>query len=460
MHVRGARHVDGNELHAALMIGSRLALVIALCACGDVMPRAVTEVTVTPPKANLIAGETVQLAAETRIDPDTIVDDRIVEWTTSDPATATVSETGLVTAVAPGALVTITARSEGQSASAAVVVTGPVDSLEIAEVPRWPMILGAQAPLVADLRDANGAAVLGRTVTWTSNNEATASVSATGEVTANAVGNPATIRAMYGAFSDEATVTTASGVITGIADIHGFIDDCPDADPAFDTIKSDFELRENGVVLATPLACGATYSTTPIAQMSDELIAYQVLRIAYYMSQGTEGKLPWTQSALYAWMKTAIAGINFKTTPNQLYCCDLIDGKRYFSMSRLDDFNRDQKRDWPGLASSLDFFLHEIRHTDGPVHTTGCPAFPSSTGPAGCDATYDLSYLGSYGVQYWLNSRWASSYLHIGIDCAPADVQARYFMAMVSAANSFVDRFVTDAPPAVASTTLYGGPCP
>jgi len=430
-------------------------------ACGEVLPPPVTTVTVTPATANLIEGETLQLAVETRIDANMVVDDRVVDWTSSDPAVASVSSTGLVTAIAPGGTVTITATSEGQSASARVAVTGPVASVKLADVPRWPMIVGATAPLVADLRDANGAAVLGRTVTWTSSDPSVASISTTGAVTAKLVGGAATIRATYNQLFDEATVTTAAGIVTGISDIHHFIDRCPDADPAFAMIETDFELRENGVVLATPLACGATYSTTPIAQMADELIAYQVLRLAYYMSDGTAGHLPWTQRPLYEWMKTSIAGINFKTAPGQLYCCDLIDGKRYFSMSRLDDFNRDQKRDWPGLASSLDFFLHEIRHTDGPGHTTGCPAFPSSTGPAGCDAMYDLSYLGSYGVQYWLDASWASSYLHIGIDCAPPDVQTRYFNAMVSAANSYIDRFVSAAPPPVTSPTiLYGGPCP
>lgn len=445
----------------AVRVGFALVVALGAMACGDVLPPSVSAVTVAPTTANLITGETIQLGAEARIDANTVVDDRVIEWTSDNPTVASVSSTGVVTAVAPGAAVTITATSEGASASAMIVVTGPVVSMEIIDVPRWPMIIRAKAPLVADLRDANGAAVLGRTVTWTSTEPTVAAVSTTGEVTAKLLGPPATIRATYAALFDEATITTAPGIVTGIDDIHAFIDRCPDSDPAFSTIKSDFVLRENGVVLTTPLACGATYTTTPVPQVSDELIAYQVLRIARYMSDGTAGHLPWTQHSLYDWMKGAFGGINFKTEPGQLYCCDLIEGKRYFSMSRHDEFNRGQKRDWPGLASSLDFFLHEIRHTDGPGHTTGCPAFPGSTGPAGCDATYDLSYLGSYGVQYWLNSNWASSFLHVGIDCAPTDVQTRYFSAMTSAANSYLDRFVANAPPAVVtSRLLYGGPCP
>lgn len=461
MHVRDRRHLDRYQLHTPLSVRARLGLaaIIALGACGDVMPRPVASVTVTPPQAYLIVGETAQLVAETRVDEATVVDDRELVWSVDDPASATVSPSGLVTALAPDAALTITASSEGKTATANIVITGPVESIAIAGAPTSPMIIGAIAPLTAELRDASGALVLGRTVSWTSNQPAVATVSASGRVTARDVGGPVTIGAAYGSLTADAQVTTASGIVTGIADIHRLIATCPTDDPAFATVKADFELRQNGVVLTTPLTC-TSYATAPTSVLTDELIAYQVLRIAFHMSEGTTGKLPWTSRSLYDWMKSAIAGINFKTEPGQLYCCDLIDGKRYFSMSRLDDFNRDQKRDWPGLASSLDFFLHEIRHTDGPGHTTGCPAFPNATGPAGCDATYDVTNLGSYGLQYWLNSNWATSFLYIGIECAPPDVQTRYFAAMASAANSFRDRFVANAPGPVTSAVLYGGPCP
>jgi hypothetical protein len=178
------------------------------------------------------------------------------------------------------------------------------------------------------------------------------------------------------------------------------------------------------------------------------------------MSAGTEGRLPWTTRSLYDWMKTAIAGINFKTAPGQLYCCDVIEGRHYFSMSRLDDFNRNGKRDWTGLSSSLDFFLHEIRHTDGPGHTNGCPAFPDPMGPFGCDATYDLAYLGSYGVQHWLHAGWATGSLHIGLRCAAPEVAGRHLAGHVAATRDFSTRFVANAPTPVTSALTYGAPCP
>jgi hypothetical protein len=439
-----------------------VATVISIVAsgCGEVVEPGVESVRVSPATANLVVGEHAQLVAETRLAGDVVVTDRVITWSSADAAVATVGADGVVTAIAPGTAM-IVATSDATNGSAAVVVTGPVETVAVGPAIAYPMIVGATAQLTIDARDAAGRPVLGRSVTWSSSNAPVASIGPSGVLTAASEGGPVTITATVDGKSATLTgINAVPGIITGITDIAGFVDGCPTTDPAFATIQADFQLRENGVLLTAPTPCSEPFSTMPATQMTDELIAYQVLRIAYYMSIGTEGKLPWTQLPLYAWMKQAIAGINFKTAPGQLYCCDLIEGRRYFSMSRLDEFNRSYKRDWVGLASSLDFFLHEIRHTDGPGHTTGCPAFPNAGGPLGCDATYDLSYLGSYGVQYWLNAGWATGFLHIGIRCAPPDVATRYLQAHVAAANSFLDRFVTNAPPPVTSALTYGGACP
>ncbi|HUQ00937.1 MAG TPA: Ig-like domain-containing protein, partial [Kofleriaceae bacterium] len=343
------------------------AIVAATGACGEVVEPSVETVAVTPPQVNLVAGEQAQLVAETRIAGDVVVADREITWTSSNPAVATVTPDGRVTAVAPGDGVTITATSDGRAGTATIAVTGPVATVTVGPSSLPPMIVGATAQLVADARDAAGRPVPGRRVTWTSSDQDIGRIAATGLLVANGIGGPVTITATVDGVSGTlAGVTTVPGIITGIADMVDFLDRCPTGDPAFATIVQDFQLRENGVLLAAPTQCSEPFSTMPAAQLTDELIAYQVLRTAYYMSTGTEGRLPWTQLSLYAWMKSAIAGINFKTEPGQLYCCDIIEGRRYFSMSRLDDFNRNSKRDWTGLSSSLDFFLHEIRHTDGP----------------------------------------------------------------------------------------------
>ena len=263
--------------------------------------------------------------------------------------------------------------------------------------------------------------------------------------------------------SDKASLhsTEATFIITGIRNIGNFLERCPTNDPAYTQIRQDFELRLDGEVITSTITCTEPISSLPIEQFTDELIALQVFRTAYYMGMGTEGYLPWTAKSLYAWMASDISGVNFKTAAGQLYCCDTINGKRYFSTSLQDASQREYKRAWPGIASSLNFYAHEIRHADAgaPGHTTGCLAFPLPTDPPGCDATYDLSNLGSYGVQYWLESKWATGYLNIGIGCSPPVTAKSYVIGDASSANDFRARFVINIPPEVEVTEPYGGPC-
>ncbi|HYU01514.1 MAG TPA: hypothetical protein VEK85_14135 [Gemmatimonadales bacterium] len=250
-------------------------------------------------------------------------------------------------------------------------------------------------------------------------------------------------------------------VITGIRDIRTFLERCPTNDAAYVQIRRDFELRADGQVVTADIPCSEPYSLLPIDQLTDELVTLQVLRTAYYMSQGTEGKLPWTQKALYVWMSSNVAGVNLKTSPGQLYCCDVIEGKLYVATSRQDAGQREFKRTWPGLAGTLAFYAHEIRHADAgaPAHTTGCPEFPLPTGPLGCDLTYDLNNLSAYGVQYWLQSSWATGYLNIGIGCSPPSTALEYAQANAQEANAYITRFVSNPPPLVTPTPPYGGPC-
>lgn len=248
--------------------------------------------------------------------------------------------------------------------------------------------------------------------------------------------------------------------LTGIGEIKTFLEFCPTKDPAYNKIRQDFEILVDGAAVG-PIACTGPVSAMPISQYTDELIALQTFRTAYYMDRGTEGRLPWTDKGLYEWMSSHIAGVNIKSAPGQLYCCDQINGKSYFSESRQDEFNRDLKRTWPGIAITLDYFAHEIRHADAgaPGHTTGCPAFPLPTDPAGCDPSYNIYNLGSYGVQYWLESSWATGNMNIGIGCSSQDTAYSYVSYNADSANNFRDRFVTNAPPLVSIEQPYGGSC-
>ena len=96
----------------------------------------------------------------------------------------------------------------------------------------------------------------------------------------------------------------------------------------------------------------------------------------------------------------------------------------------------------------------------GAGHVTGCELFPLPTDAFGCDAEYDLGNLGSYGVQYWLHSSWASGFLNIGIGCAPPTVAEWWERGHAGNADRFRGRFVSGIPPVAVVGEAWGGGCP
>ena len=85
----------------------------------------VASVTVSPAASTVTVGQTLQLSATMKDASNNTLTGRTATWVTSSPAVATVSASGLVTAVAAGTA-TITATSEGKSGTAAITVQAPV----------------------------------------------------------------------------------------------------------------------------------------------------------------------------------------------------------------------------------------------------------------------------------------------------------------------------------------------
>jgi uncharacterized protein YjdB len=83
----------------------------------------VTSVSVTPSDLTLVLGQTQQLTAQPLDAAGNPLAGRAVAWDSSAPTVATVSASGLVTAVAEGS-VTISATSESIVGSAAASVPG------------------------------------------------------------------------------------------------------------------------------------------------------------------------------------------------------------------------------------------------------------------------------------------------------------------------------------------------
>ena len=184
-------------------------------ACGDSPaapptpePARPTTVTVSPATAELTAlGTTVQLAAEVHDQNDRLMAGATVSWTSGAGSVATVSASGLVTAVAEG-VATITASAGGASGRATVTVAQAPDSVAVSPAAVTITALGDTLRLAAQAFDTNGHAAAVAEFSWESSADSVATVSASGLVTAVAEG-VATITASAGGASGRATVTVA-----------------------------------------------------------------------------------------------------------------------------------------------------------------------------------------------------------------------------------------------------------
>jgi uncharacterized protein YjdB len=135
-----------------------------------VRPR-VGSVTVTPGSASGVVGTTTQFAATVRATNGNVLA-RPVTWASSNAAVATVSATGLAQAVSPGAA-TITAVAEGKSGAATMTVTAP-PAMPVTTVAVSPgsasVAVNDSGQFSATARDANGAVLTGRPITWSTTN--------------------------------------------------------------------------------------------------------------------------------------------------------------------------------------------------------------------------------------------------------------------------------------------------
>lgn len=165
----------------------------------------VSEVTLDKAELTLVEGQEAELKATVKPDDAT---DKMVTWTSSDEAVATVAD-GKVNAVKAGTA-TITAKAGAKEATCKVTVTAalvPVESIKL-DKESLNLVEGAKATLTATVTPDNAT---DKTVTWTSSDEAIATV-VNGEVTAVKEGT-ATITAKAGDKEATCKVTVAKNII-------------------------------------------------------------------------------------------------------------------------------------------------------------------------------------------------------------------------------------------------------
>jgi hypothetical protein len=208
----------------------------------------VTSVTVSPGSVLLTSlGGTRAFAADIRLSNGTS-GSQAVTWTSADPAIATVSSTGTVTAVARGQT-TITASVGVLQGSATVVVATP-QTIAITPVTTTLTSLGQTATLVSEVRLSNGD-VSTLPVTFSSSLPTVAIVS--GNVVTAVANGQTVITASVGTISSTATVTVQQ-VIASVT-----------LGPADTVVKGPFRLRAAALDARNNPVIGATLQYTSLA---------------------------------------------------------------------------------------------------------------------------------------------------------------------------------------------------
>ncbi len=175
----------------------------------------VASVSVSPTSATVLVGQTVQLTATPEDANGSALIGRVVTWASSVPGDATVSASGLVTAVAAGTAM-LTATSEGQSGTATVTTTAVPVALVTVTPASTSLFVGQTTQLSVTTKDSAGNVLTGRTITWASSSTTVATVSAAGLVTAKAAGS-GTITATSEGKNGTATVTVTIVPVASVA---------------------------------------------------------------------------------------------------------------------------------------------------------------------------------------------------------------------------------------------------
>ena len=172
--------------------------------------------------ARLVPGGSARLSALALDAGGASLGPRAARWSSSDARVATVNADGVVTGQAPGQA-TISATFEGARGSATIVVAEEaVASLVLGPAPA-PLQPGQRATLAAQTRGASGAELSGRAIAWRSSNDAVATVSAAGVVTAVAPGS-AVVSATSEGVSGSVTITVRAAEVDARAAIVALIE--------------------------------------------------------------------------------------------------------------------------------------------------------------------------------------------------------------------------------------------
>ena len=147
-----------------------------------------SSVEVSPATVSIIQGKTSQLTSLTKDALGSILANLPVDWRSEDTTKVKVSTLGVITGIAVGATYVVATSGLFSDTSAVTVLPIPVASVAVSSAATT-LEVGQTTQLSAVTRDENGIALIGRTVTWSSSNNAIATVSSSGLATAVSAGN-------------------------------------------------------------------------------------------------------------------------------------------------------------------------------------------------------------------------------------------------------------------------------
>ena len=143
---------------------------------------ATVTVTATVP-TTFFVGETLQATSTARDASNNALTSFVTSWTSSAPTVASVSTSGLITALSAGTT-TITAASGGKTGTLNITVSLVPVARVVLTLPKAAQV-GRTATVASELRNSSGTVLTStsRAFGWHSSNEAIATISATGVIT-------------------------------------------------------------------------------------------------------------------------------------------------------------------------------------------------------------------------------------------------------------------------------------
>ena len=191
--------------------------VLALAACSSATgPDAgssgeVATVLITPPTSTVSVGAQIPLQASVQDVAGRVIPSVPVVWSVKDPTIASVSSTGVVTALALGTT-QVAANANGKSAIATITVQKTPVASVIVLPNRADVTSGQKVQLTAVAYDAAQNVLADRAIIWSSSNVGVATVDASGMLTGVGAG-VATITATSEGKSASATINVGQGAI-------------------------------------------------------------------------------------------------------------------------------------------------------------------------------------------------------------------------------------------------------